>query len=418
MWVRQPVPEPASPWRRRLVNSKAWDTVCDLGGGHTVEPDDDALGGHSDEWLTRARSPLEELLADKVPARIVGGAVGTAIGAVGGPVGAVVGGWIGSGSSPIIEHILKRGNERYVSSAEHVVEHARTGAGLSVEEVLDWLTESPEHLDTMAVAVRAAFETLDENKIRSLARALQVGLDDEARLDEARLAITALAQLESMHLRVLQFYVQAKWQGGFGLDPAQAFPKLAIGMPRILATLQREGLTSDNPGGHRTVTSFGEYVYWLTRASRFDTAPFIHLTYGTTRGLAFAVELVRQRLGGVEIADQVGRDDRAETFSGESLERRWHARTDNVDELILVHTGSDAVMAVEARTTAGRKTRKSAHSDFAVVSIFTQRAQEVDQLLNVRHLEQMWKPTIADIPFHPRPKDATETADGATDDDE
>jgi hypothetical protein len=354
-----------------------------------------------DDWRKRPRTEVEQVLADKVPARVVGAAIGSAIGSIGGPGVAMLGAWAGSGASPIIELLLKRGNERFLRSAEDVIATAGSSASMSPEQVASWIEESPEHLEIMAAAVRSAFETLDARKLASLARALQVGLNDDAKIDEARLAIGAIAQLENMHVRVLQHLVHRERQGGPRTRLEDLFPGLTAGMPRIIAMLEREGLVMSNGGQERSVSPFGKYLYWLIRSSGgHPTTPFYNLSFGTTRGFDYACRFICDCLGADEYSEETGRDDIPETSSRDLLEKRWYARTANVDEMILVMTGKDPVMWVKHRTRAGRKTKKTAHADFAVVSIVSQRPEEVRRIFDVKTFEQMWNISIEKIPFH------------------
>lgn len=77
--------------------------------------------------------------------------------------------------------------------------------GLSPEELCDRMVRSQRSRLLTATAAESAARTAWPDKVRALGRVLTAGLiaDDEAVIDLAELALTAMAELERPHLTVL-----------------------------------------------------------------------------------------------------------------------------------------------------------------------------------------------------------------------
>lgn len=138
-------------------------------------------------------------------AEVVAAAAGTSVGALlGGPAGAVA----GAAMQPLLARALQRaGTEIGIlrsNSAATALDEAARRLDRSADEVVDLATDSPESAQLLAETLFAAARTVNENKIRALARALANGLrDDEARPDEQQLIVSALAEVEAPHIKVL-----------------------------------------------------------------------------------------------------------------------------------------------------------------------------------------------------------------------
>lgn len=224
--------------------------------------------------MAAKRSDLEQVLADKVPARIAGATVGLVLG---GPIGAL----IGTGISPWLEYILNRGNERYVNSAELMIATAADAAELPIADLAEYLEQNSARLEAATAATRMAMDTLDRQKLTALARVLAYGLTDDARLDMTRLYLITLRDLEAAHIRVLELLTRRAYDGGQTTrlsEMRSAFPGLVDGLHHILAVLERNGLVEpiiDINGGNAAgespppnpayrVESFGRAMFeWL-----------------------------------------------------------------------------------------------------------------------------------------------------------
>ncbi|MGY2079955.1 hypothetical protein [Modestobacter sp. SYSU DS0657] len=85
-----------------------------------------------------------------------------------------------------------------------VLDDASRRLGRSPNDVVELATRSPQSAQLLAEALFAAARTVNEQKIRALARALANGLrDDVARPDEEQLVVAALGEVEAPHIKVL-----------------------------------------------------------------------------------------------------------------------------------------------------------------------------------------------------------------------
>lgn len=236
----------------------------------------------ADEALTRDRSELEVLFADKLPAHLIGSSVGLI---VGGPVGAVV----GAAAAPLVEYLLNKGNQRYVGNAQRMLVGAADLAGRSVDQLGVYVGGSADRQAAAVSAVQAAADTLYEAKVTALARVLAYGLADDARLEMAAVYLRALRDLEAYHVRVLAHLdvrrraVHTDREALVGSEDLEAeMPGLADGMAPILAVLEREALVYsgvvDGGGaeyegtftiGRYVITPFGQRVLaWLSSSAK------------------------------------------------------------------------------------------------------------------------------------------------------
>lgn len=220
------------------------------------------------------RSELESLLADKVPAALLSVTTG---GFVAGPAGAL----LGEAVAPVLEYLLKRGNEKYMQGGAAVLAAAADVSGQPLASLDSYLEEDPQRLHLATTTVRAAMDTLDRHKLDALARVLAFGLEDDARLEMAGLYVVALRELEGPHIRILRRFVEAKalanepgWDGARESSLLSEFPGLSAGLDAILATLIRAGLVVSTVidggdgilevGAGWSATNFGVNTYaWL-----------------------------------------------------------------------------------------------------------------------------------------------------------
>lgn len=226
--------------------------------------------------VPKNRSQLESLLADKVPSALLAVTIGEF---VGGPVGP----FVAAAAAPVIEYVVKRGNDKYVEGAQAVFAAAADAAGRPLESLPAYLDEDDRRLDVAVTAVRAALNTLDRNHLDALARVLAYGLSDDCRLEVAGLYLAAMRELRPPHVRVLHHLVTAdqddsRWVGRQESELRLAFPGLASGLDAIVATLVREGLAAHTliDGGDAagvgdqgwSATDFGTSTYeWFRGAS-------------------------------------------------------------------------------------------------------------------------------------------------------
>jgi hypothetical protein len=136
---------------------------------------------------------------------VVAAAASTGVGALfGGTPGAMA----GAAMQPLLARALQRaGAEIGIlrrQSAAKVLDDASRRLGRSPDDVVELATRSPQSAQLLAEALFAAARTVNEQKIRALARALANGLrDDEARPDEEQLVVAALGEVEAPHIKVL-----------------------------------------------------------------------------------------------------------------------------------------------------------------------------------------------------------------------
>lgn len=187
---------------------------------------------------------------------------------VGGPAGAMV----GAAAAPLVEHLLGKGNRRYLANAQTMLLRAARLGGRSVDELAAYVEASAKREAAAVNAVRAAADTLYDPKVTALALVLAYGLTDDARLEMSAVYHRALRDLETYHVRVLT-YLDAR-RRGVGTDRealieskdlVAALPGLADGMAPILSTLEREALAYSGGiegGGPEDVGTviFGSYV--------------------------------------------------------------------------------------------------------------------------------------------------------------
>ena len=135
----------------------------------------------------------------------VAAAAGTGVGALfGGTPGAVAGAAMQPLLTDVLQHAAAEIGLLRGRSAAKALDDASRRLGRSPDDVVELATRSPQSAQLLAEALSAAARTIDEQKIRALARALANGLrEDQARPDEEQLVVAALAEVEAPHIKVL-----------------------------------------------------------------------------------------------------------------------------------------------------------------------------------------------------------------------
>jgi hypothetical protein len=211
--------------------------------------------------------------------------------ALAGPVGALGGAALAAGVKPAIELLAVR-ESRGLRNIQHLMDAITEVTGLSPDEVPAWAQSREGRLALTTHTFQSAYDTLNENKIRAFATLLKNNIDDDAKLEMADVFVTALANIETPHIRVLDAmvghyrcprktedqYPPGVW-GLWGLK--FRFPGLASGLLPVMAALEGEaivngkGLPGNDPDTGKpdpvwTVTEFGRMCHWyLTGRSTF-----------------------------------------------------------------------------------------------------------------------------------------------------
>lgn len=194
------------------------------------------------------------------------GVAGSLLGyAVAGSAGAVVGG----ATPPVIELALRyvgdQWREQSLKNGERVLAQAASEANLSPEQMAAHLSGRPKRLQLAGLALSAAAMTADEDKLRALARALGASATDDALVDPELLAVTALADMEAPHIKVLQRMEVSAFLGGhwrringrrqYGTWRKSALerelPEMETTLEPVLGTLLRHGLLVEPEGDLR-----------------------------------------------------------------------------------------------------------------------------------------------------------------------
>lgn len=178
------------------------------------------------------------------------GTVGLGL-AVAGPVGALVAAAI----KPALELVAVR-ESRGLRQIEQLVEAVIEATGLSPEEFEAWAKSTDGRLMLSTSAIQAAYNTTYDRKVTALAAVLSENLEDDAQLDLGILVVTALADLEAAHVRVLDAVMGSSLpprpDGGEHMPGVvvqsqleRYFPNLSAGITPIMATLVRHGIAED-----------------------------------------------------------------------------------------------------------------------------------------------------------------------------
>lgn len=137
--------------------------------------------------------------------RAAGRAVAAAAGhAVGGMEGAVLAAAASDTTIDLANAAWTRIQDRVRRGVEDLLDSAADELGLEVHTLLDQALAREATAELLHQAFTAAAETINEQKVDALARALANGLrDDAAHVDQETLIIRALADLDPVHVKLL-----------------------------------------------------------------------------------------------------------------------------------------------------------------------------------------------------------------------
>jgi hypothetical protein len=140
---------------------------------------------------------------------VVGAVVGTVLG---GPLGTVVGAAIAPWGVAATEQIAQAWADRRQRNAALAATMAADELDIDGEALSALATSTPAALQLSAEAFIAASNTVSEDKIEALSKALAKGLaEDGARLDEELQVVRALAAVEEPHIAVLGLFDRESW---------------------------------------------------------------------------------------------------------------------------------------------------------------------------------------------------------------
>ena len=189
--------------------------------------------------------------ADRTGVMLITTATSAGLGFVlGGPGGAAIG--------AVIPEIVRELTAKRITSMKIAMDHACNFSGVSEPELINWVRADTAHAELVIAAVEAACQTLDPDRLRALGYVLAGGLADDAKIDNSRLLVDALRDLQPAHVSVLRTLMEApspresevrtgQWSIA---ELAELHPNLAAAMDSIMATLQRLGCTVVAPNFH------------------------------------------------------------------------------------------------------------------------------------------------------------------------
>lgn len=144
-------------------------------------------------------------VATKASAAAIGSLIGTAVGPIGAFVGAAVG--------PLLEPIMARVWDELVPdsrmAAQQVLVQGSTHGGVTPDAFAEQIRKDESRRLLGGIAFSAGSRTRNAEKIRALGRALADGVlaDDDAKIDQMRLILGALDDIEAPHIVVLNYLV-------------------------------------------------------------------------------------------------------------------------------------------------------------------------------------------------------------------
>jgi hypothetical protein len=170
--------------------------------------------------------------------------------AAGGPAAALA----AAGLTPVLERLVLEGKQRYDRNAARVASYAAEQLGTSEQAFGEQASRSTERLHLTISSLRAGHQTLWDDKVTALARALADGLADDARVDHQLLVVSALADLEKPHLQVLDVLADGAGYEGAAVFSAvfhrqalvDRLPHLEDLLPVLINTLVRQGLATED----------------------------------------------------------------------------------------------------------------------------------------------------------------------------
>jgi hypothetical protein len=169
---------------------------------------------------------------------------------------------------PLAAEAWRELNERRSASVGRLIETASAAGGKNPESLLQNALARQETAQLLLDTMSAASESRLEWKVDALATALANGLEaDGARVDEERLVVRALADLEPPHVRALgllsgstsTLYVE-EIQESIGVTDAGAIMPVLV-RHGLAEEPRREGLSVGDPPLGWQITSFGRAVF-------------------------------------------------------------------------------------------------------------------------------------------------------------
>lgn len=150
----------------------------------------------------------------------------------------------------------QRKRQRVISLFEDAARHA----GMKAADMLNRILEAERRVDLLESALGQASTATNDDKRRVLARALAMGVKDDARIDEAELLLSILDGIEVAHIRILQELASPhpgsgqlegfEHLGGVTAEfLREAVPGMASVTPFLLCHLQAKGLIENKISG-------------------------------------------------------------------------------------------------------------------------------------------------------------------------
>jgi hypothetical protein len=141
--------------------------------------------------------------------RVVGAAGGASIGVLAAlALGPEAAGVLGNASGPLVEELsyaVEQLLRRQIGRVQVATEEAVSEGNCTVEELLQQSLADDRRTAVMTAALQAAAVAHDEATVKALGRAYARGVltSDDAKVDEQRRVVSALAALEPVDVRVL-----------------------------------------------------------------------------------------------------------------------------------------------------------------------------------------------------------------------
>jgi hypothetical protein len=194
--------------------------------------------------------------AEDAAAKMAGaGLAATAGFFVAGPVGSIVAAVLTDPAIRMTNLIIEEIRGVRYAAAATLVQQAADRLGVEPQDVVSSAFTDPERAAMLSESLEAAIRTMSAQKIAALAHALAAGLlRDEARVDDERLIIRALTDLEEPHIRALFRFTgvppraglrrsrMTLWTGDDQFSNASA--------EALINTLERNGLIARDTSKH------------------------------------------------------------------------------------------------------------------------------------------------------------------------
>lgn len=195
---------------------------------------------------------------------------------------------VGGPAAAFISELGLQRVERKLELLALALAEAAEATGQDIASLREEILGNPSLRGLMAAADAAASAAEDDRLLAMAGRLLKEGLVDHARVDEARLLLRTLRELEPAHLRLLGAIIHSRhpddpdvYAPATRADLVELWPEGARVLPSTLATLEGGGLirstmfsptqlldpesklNTDNKGGWAR-TSYGQLLYWFS----------------------------------------------------------------------------------------------------------------------------------------------------------